>query len=884
MIMMKNSKMMMQLFELEAKEEVFYDEVVHLMYMPASWRNYLKGQTYLEENLSNKGNSPKEYRLAFKVEPLGKKLQSIFPEIINVAVDYRFVETDLPWIVATEKISESLIKRLTLGWLASTKKCTISELPEDLKKVELSWVTTRFGEITTDPTQKFIDKYQWLPALAAIKFCMEPRRIDLGQGIIREFQFYHTIFNGQHECVTEPYRKSNRYDPFSYVLRVSLQNRGGDADRMLLSVSVGRRRYLKDPKIKLDKKTKELACYLKDNHSCSVLVSVRNPELDQHTKSFSQLQFERFVDKSKGTFTRWKTALDNLYWDILYGESFEADMLLAQPTAYLEEKGEITAWVVNHNSFKNIGNWVKAGLGISEKRGLFNAFEEVCVKYDIKSLPPIVEMPRNKMNSQRLPIVCHKSQDIIIEVYSSEEMFTAMKQAYTTPLKFIDTASKEEEGVVIFKRQISEHVYELNSDKEVTVEFIHRDPEGIVSELEIGTYTADVAYDKLVDQIKKKLGTYSNHGFKKTLALIEINGKDSWRDGADPKAAIREAMKQSGRLSQFIEPLTNKRDQSEVIVVEGDKGTKSSADTGRMVNALLDLLNDAGFLSHNVTKLKENKSILSFNVLKADKDYLPVASKMDGTEVVIRMLGVDTWIPLAEAPFHLERAKMLKLPQRNKNNSSVVFKAFITQIIENELDRDDRSIVVMMNAKLRKRWLDVIQNPRIQYEVVPYLNDRLANESRIKFIRINTTTQDVPQYRIFDLDHEDQPKKASGIFKDPLGIYYGVGGRPTAWQGSRVTDIKFNSPSKLLLQQRAVECIPLGPLDENERDELVYLVDQLRRVGLTFDTHTVDPYPIKILNILSKYLTGKEEFFDDGFDDEVEEILEDVAENSVVVN
>jgi hypothetical protein len=179
--------------------------------------------------------------------------------------------------------------------------------------------------------------------------------------------------------------------------------------------------------------------------------------------------------------------------------------------------------------------------------------------------------------------------------------------------------------------------------------------------------------------------------------------------------------------------------------------------------------------------------------------------------------------------------------------------------------------------------LDVLQNPRIQYEVVPYLNERLANESRIKFIRINTTTLDVPQYRIFDPENEDTPKKESGIFKDPLGIYYGVGGRPSAWQGSRVTDIKFTSPSKLLLQQRAVECIPLGPLDENERDELAYLVDQLRRVGLTFDTHTVDPYPIKVLNILSKYLTGNIDFFDDGFDDEVE-VEAEVDESPVVVN
>ncbi|WP_195575447.1 pPIWI_RE module domain-containing protein [Paenibacillus sp. 1001270B_150601_E10] len=874
---------MMQLFELEVKKEVFCDEVVHLMYMPECWRNYLKGSSYSEPSSSMKDADRNDFKLAFQVNPLGKKLQSIFPEIINVALNYKFLESDLPWIVATEKISESLIKRLSLDWLASIMKCTIAELPEDLKRVELRWTTARFGEIPVDPSEKIINKYQWIPALAAIKFCAEPRTVDLGKGITKEFKFYHTIFNGKHECVTEPYIKSNKHDPFSYVLRLSLQNRGGDSERMLLSVSVGRRRYVKDPKILKNKKTKELSCYLKVNHSCSTLVSIRNPEFDQHVKSFAQLQFERYVDKNKGTFTRWKTALDNLYWDVLYGECFEADMLLTEPTAYLEGKGEITAWVVNHNSFNNSGNLVKAGLGLSEKRGLFLAIAEVLSAYDMKPLQPIMGMSRINMNNQRLPVISRVEQNITIEVYSSEEMFTAMKQVYTSPLKFIDAVPKDKPGVWIFKDQISDHVYLLNSDKKVTIEFLHRDPSEVVKELEVGSYTVDIAYNKLVEEIKKRLGPYTKHNSKKTLALIEINGKDDWREGADPKAAIRDAMKQSGRLSQFIEPLTSSRDSRD-SAVKDDEDTISQADKGRMVNALLDLLNDAGFLSHNVSKLNENKTILSFHVLKADRDYLPVVSKMDGIEVAIKMLGVDTWIPLAEAPFHLDRAKMLKKPKENKNNSSAVFKRFVTQVIENELDRDDRPIVVMMNAKLRNGWMGVLKNPNIQYDTVPYLNERLANESRIKFIRINTTTtQDVPQYRIFDPENEDTPKKASGIFKDPLGIYYGVGGRPNAWQGSLVTDIKFTSPSKLLLQQRAVECIPIGPLDESERDELVYLVDQLRRVGLTFDTHTIDPYPIKILHILSKYLTGNEEYFDDGFDDEVE-VEEEAGEHLVSIN
>lgn len=86
----------------------------------------------------------------------------------------------------------------------------------------------------------------------------------------------------------------------------------------------------------------------------------------------------------------------------------------------------------------------------------------------------------------------------------------------------------------------------------------------------------------------------------------------------------------------------------------------------------------------------------------------------------------------------------------------------------------------------------------------------------------------------------------------------------------RNEDIKFLSPSKLLLQQKAVEYIPLGELDEMERDDLANLVDQLRRVGLNYDKHTIYPYGIRITKILSKYLTGEEKNYDPEFDEGVE--------------
>lgn len=827
----------MELFALEVNEAVFYHETVHVMHMPTSWRNFFNTQT-----------TPQNYKLSYKVEPLGKKLKSIFPEIVYADLSYNILQKDLPWIVSTVKIPEAHIKKLTLGWFAHLKGCSVPELPEEIRNAELVWVTSNFGDL-----HESIDKYQWIPGLAAQKFCREPRIIELGQGIVEEFKFHHTIFNNQHECVSEPIWKSSRHDPFSYVMKVELKNRGGDAERPLIVVTVGTRRYLKDAKIK------DGACFLKTDHACSVMVSVRNPYTLQERRSFSQLKFERRAGSGgddKSSFAVWKTALDDLYWDVLYGEPFEPDMLLANPAAYLESSGEITAYVVNHHSFNSKGNFVKSGLGLAEKSGLFNKFKEVLIAYHLTPLFHIPEIPRKRMNDIRFPVVAHQAEQIVIEVYSSEEMFDAMRQVYTTEQKSL------EKHPVIFNRQISENVFGLNCDRDVTIEFVRCCPEEIVSELEIGTYKADLAHTKRVNQINKMLKESGSQGIKRTLALVEIEPKECWSRDGDPKNAIREGMKKTGRLTQFIHPLT-----------EGNEDNK--ADTARMINALLDLLNDAGFLSYNFTKIDTYDPILSFNILKADNKYLPVISKMDGTEVTLKIFGVDAWLPLGNAPFYLEQAKMLDKPSK-WNQSKQIFLDFMSRTIESELGHHARQLIVMINATLRNGWLPTIRNPDLNYDKTPYLSERLANDSRLKFIRINTR-DDVPQYRIIENDAEDEYNKASGIFKDPLGIYYGVGGRPTAWSGVMNKDTKYLSPSKMLLQQKAVEYIPLGVLNEAERDDLANLVDQLRRVGLNYDKHTIYPYTLRVMNMLSKYLTGEEKDYDPEFDEEVE-LMEEAEE------
>ncbi len=811
----------MELFALEIDETLFYNETIYYMKMPESWRNLL----YFDQTGDN-------YKLKYQVKPLGLKLKSIFPEIISAYLDHKVIQQNKPWLISTKPIYEPYIKQLTLGWFAHLKGYSISELPQEIRDSEPEWESSKFSDV-----HEFVDNYQWVPGMAAVKFCQGSKFLDLGDELREELKFYHVIFNDKHECISNPIRKSHRHDPFSYVIRFALKTRGGDADRAILTVSLGTRRYLSDEQIKDGK------CYMRSGHSCSVLVTVQNPYVMSPDRSFSQLKFERRPRNS--SFTAWESALDELYWDVLNGESFDSDSLLANPKFYSNGDGEITAYVVNNNLFT--GNSVKAGIGLPEKSGLYNLVKEFLTDCGARELQLIPDISHRGMNDNRFPIVIPKEDRLTIEIYSSPEMFDAVKKGLSTMQKSI-------ENVTILD-EISDSVFRLNSDKEFIVELVHCNPDIITSELEIDRYKdGSIAKEKRINQIVKRISKVDqpNHS---VLALVEIEEKDKWRDGADPKKAIREGLKKTGRLSQFIHPLT------------GDE----KGDLSRILNAVLDLFNDYGLFSDNVNKINASGTLLSISVIKSGKKYLPAISRLDGTDLSVKLLGNDRWMTLSEAALKMDESKFLDNP-RSGNKSSEVFKAFITAEIHSELERSSGQVIVLVNAKLRNSWLGAIGNAKIKFDRAPYLNERLANEPRLRFIRINAT-EDVPQYRIIIDEELNRYTKAQGVFKDSLGIYYGVGGRPSAWKGIANDATKFSSPSKLLLQQRSVEYIPLGTENENESDELALLADHLRRLGLTYDKHTIFPYTMRVLSSLSKYITGNEEDYDYDaeFDEEVEE-------------
>src|SRR5690606_28371277 len=104
--------------------------------------------------------------------------------------------------------------------------------------------------------------------------------------------------------------------------------------------------------------------------------------------------------------------------------------------------------------------------------------------------------------------------------------------------------------------------------------------------------------------------------------------------------------------------------------------------------------------SDNVNKINTSGTLLSISVIKAGKKYLPAISRLDGTDLSVKLLGNDRWMTLSEAALNMDESKFLDNPRR-ENKSSEVFKTFITAEIHGELERSSGQVIVLINATLR---------------------------------------------------------------------------------------------------------------------------------------------------------------------------------------
>ena len=766
------------------------------------------------------------YHSPMKLTDLRAKLQMLFPQILG-GYDNMLTEGQAyPWLIATEPIQEVWLERLTRNWL---KNELLKKQKYESKAAEISPANLNWERYNLPIQWDNCVRYQVIPGLFTHAFCQEIRYLNLPGGVDIPLKFAQVFYGKKHECMSVPFLDNQ--PQFSYIIHFDVTNRGGEADRLLLNVRIGMRRFHTAP-ILANENSYELL-----NKKGTLLLGMSNPFVltDPSLTVLSTLKFRRAKDSS--ALAQWVSAEEDLFFDILK-ENLSIDQFLASPLSYWSESGKVKGYLVHSSQVYQNEPDVKTGLGLPERTALLDLVSRT---FNLKARLDFLEKVSCGGRLKHLPIKAPERTFINLELWMSPDMYKECVELLAQ-IHFDNSNG----GRLLWPTDKPDE-FILNANPEVVVALQHRDDAFLTQELD-----PEGLREQRVSEIKKRVTVAERD--KLTLALIEIGEKKSYKK-LDPKAAVRSGLAKTGRMTQFMYKLNhelNGRRRSK----EDEEKSIMKTNLGIVTNAFLDLLADAGFVRANIPLIAEGEHIVVTGIIKrkvrlnsrrTNTEYLPVLLWFDGREIKVKRLGETLWLPMHKALLDFSKTR----PFDNMwKESSQRFINWLEQEIESILlSTSEVPIYLFADAGLRQYWWKNLQNPIITSRDLPFTK-RIIDEERLKFVRLNRT-DDVPQYEIFDTNKNSSLNRYKGLFRDGE-IYYSVGSKPDTIR-AKLEITKYNTPREIILKQQAVEILPTGVKDQEEAAQLAQRAHLLREGNLTYARSTAQPFPLHLMKSLSKY-------------------------------
>lgn len=828
----KVKNVQLELFALDTSYAQWDGIPVYQLQMPKEWKTFIQ-----------QFGTAKEFELTKKIKPLGMKLQSIFPEIIWVNNQFH-LDIHSSWLISLQPIPTSFLIPLCYSWLSHLAEQEKKTLPPIILEEELVWEENRLSSILNDK-----NKFSVIPSWMAYRFSQQPKLFTDQTGKELELQFSQVFFGSYAECMSQPIERESGY--YSYSVQFRLKNRGGHPNRLLLHVSLSVRRFITKP---------FNTQYVKGRINSSVLVSLAHPFMRQFgmsRKAYAQLSFCRKHNSSP--YTGWTDGLDDLFWDVLFGRPFSSEELLEDPQRYWRN-GDLEALVIHNNTIFG-SHSIGPGASKGEHNGLYNLVRAEFA--DLVQVQPLSHVQdslsrRRTRNDPKLPLLHSPSynSNLVLEVWGPSELFHHVQKV----LQKIAAEGTE-----------TDSIYLLNTDRNVHLHLIHQSDDSFSQSLDTDIH-GFAAFDERAQEIANSLDATN----RPILSIIEILEKEFWtkKPEQDPKDAIREGFRRSGRITQFINPIKPPKQTRFGKEVEGSAEQEYAY---RVERALMDLLADSGMLNMAVwNKLSHTRTLYGFDVLKVTQlgmgyrrevsNWYPLMTKLHEGDIYAKGMGNDRWLPLREA---ILQCKSLTSVKYNKEAPQAV-KQWLQQALMQEIMNGERPIL-FIDADLRNSWFKgVLTNPHVGVDRNPELASWVPGDSRLNIIRVNTT-EDVPRYRFYPEEFNESFYK--GVFYDEDGIYYSIGEKPLAMRKVSRLRNKYDDPRVTFSQPRAIELIPMGYSDTQDRHESVWIAHHLRELAVSFDLTTVLPYPLKIMKSIHKYLeTGNVEKVKSGWDPELVEM------------
>jgi len=746
---------------------------------------------------------------------------ALFDEVIyaNKRI-YDINKDDGIWFYSVGEFELETLKIKVTEWLREEYKNRIGK--ELNKRFTKEWKFN--GEISLKEIIKRDNgcKFTLIPNYYVYKLSKNIFKLD---SIQRNLKFYRTIEDNNTILLSKPIQLDKKvYTPFSYYIVCNMKN-PIDTDNYVMNFYL-KVRVWTDYNLLSEKGIN----YLDGKEATSIFIYKENEYYNSEEILFNRVQINK---DNKSMFTI-KDTCDNNYIKLL---DINIEEILRNVSKYSQENDKLMALIINKNkqSAKT-----QSGAGLPERNEMLENLVQMLPELDLrKRIESISTRGSSKTNKlgEELRTYYNLEDDININTMINKEryivnknidkiilnVYTDEKTLYDKVKKIFSLYLRLENNLILDRISLDGYSVEINMlNNDFTREF---------SELE-DKQERKLEIDNLIKNYDKK--TLS-------LALVDIpayHNKKETRD-RDPKNLVRTAFKDNRVLTQFI----NYNEETNINTI---------------MNAIKDLISAAGFveglLYKNIGVEKDDILVGIGKVSGGNNEKILAMSKIDNGKIYINLYGINKWMELNDCIFSINKNFINK--SSISKNGITISKGIEQWILDNlyKILESNRKVYTFIDTDIRSGLWDKIKNENFNELMLSKL--RLLNKDLLRMIRINDTDE-VPEY--FIDDGKKTINKQNGVFKGDKNTYYLVGMRQDTDQAA-VGTTKCSYPNIPLKRPSMYEVNIIGCNDENEKDKIAIMTQELRRMNISYDKHTSLPLPLYTIKRLSEYIIAEKKY------------------------
>lgn len=805
---------------------------IFTMYFPYKW-----AQELLQLYDRIKMRQDKVNRLP--TSSLNSTMIALFPEIIKA--EFR---KNQPWITSNREIDNNIILNVLKSWIKAEflEVCNDSNIKDDISSavsnLNANMLTWKKVEVqisqkgkkkngTIDPEQGYFNA---IPEYICNKLCSSISGFKLNG----ETLYFNRC--GEAEMMSWPpstykdYKNDIWY--FSIVMKFNVQTIPF-YDKPIILMDISTRRFVSNNLI-----SEKGYIKLSNDNKTSVYLSTKTYWFDENQKrGFSKAMLKcGYVGNQYGVL--WDDKISGIMKNLSLKNEFPEPMELIQaPENFIDYRRDVTAAILYNNP--PYGKH-EVGTGVS-MRDMNELYQQV-----LKLIPEFKTFETN----DRIKLKLVSSELAKAKKIDKSHLRGALSSIVDGNLNIELRCDNKQ-----LSDEVKNKIFEIFGLEESMKENgIYSTPELNINIInsQIGTIGNEIGEGGLLDRVKE-IQAKLPKAMAPTGVIAEIEGRGSikWANG-DPKGAIRDGFGKTGRLTQFITPQGNNKDNYEK----------------RAENAVWDLLRQFGYMPYPLNveirkgNIKNEFGIFGFWIIRTNKNdnlkgiNFPVVVYMrtDCCEVKVNCPLFNKWLPYYKA--QLELCKYTNSGNMSFKMDDENIKHYIRKTLT-EIGQAGPSLVLLDSQNIRSIW-KWIQDGRVDNKKLWVLDENdelnLNNYKDMRIVRVRSG-EEVPSY--YGDNKKDGVGTVRGLFEVSNNVFWGTGSKPNTLTGKSFggpNSSRLEEPGKEFKYCEIGEIVPLLLQQNDIPSEWVYAVYKMREMLSYYDEFAKLPAPLHLAEKLEEYI------------------------------